>query len=209
MCASCSAMSLSASTTRTTTFARSIACSVFTTENSSTASNTLPLRRIPAVSTSVYCLPSHSSSTSMASRVVPGLSKAIMRSSPSRRLTRVDLPTLGRPMMATRGWSGASSSSGSTSKGASASSMRLLTPSPCSAEIACGSPMASSWNSAVTTSWRMPSVLFTTRITGALASRSIWPMRLSCGERPARPSVTKRITSACAIASRAWRAISE
>jgi hypothetical protein len=32
------------------TLQRSIACSVFTTENFSTASNTLPLRRMPAVS---------------------------------------------------------------------------------------------------------------------------------------------------------------
>jgi hypothetical protein len=153
-------------------------------------------------------LPSQSSSTSIASRVVPGWSNAITRSSPSRRFTSVDLPTLGRPTMATRGWSGASSGSRSTGNGASASSISWRTPSPCSAEIATGMPSASSWNSAVTTSSRMPSVLLTARNTVACASRSCCAMRLSCGESPARPSVTKMMTSASAIASRAWRAIS-
>ncbi len=50
MWASCSEMSCAASTTSTTTLARSMACSVFTTENFSTDSQTLPLRRMPAVS---------------------------------------------------------------------------------------------------------------------------------------------------------------
>ena len=36
----------------------------------------------------------------MLSRVVPGWSKAMTRSSPSSVLTRVDLPTLGRPTIA-------------------------------------------------------------------------------------------------------------
>ena len=35
-------------------------------------------------------------------RVVPGMSEVMKRSSPSRALTRVDFPTLGRPAMATR-----------------------------------------------------------------------------------------------------------
>ena len=48
----------------------------------------------------VYFLPSRSKSISIASRVVPGISKAITRSSPSSVLIRVDLPTLGRPTMA-------------------------------------------------------------------------------------------------------------
>jgi len=55
----------------------------------------------------------------------------------------------------------------------------------------------------------MPSVLFTTSHTGMPRSRRSVAMRLSCGVSPARPSTTKRTTSASAMASRAWRAISE
>ncbi len=102
-----------------------------------------------------------------------------------------------------------SSSPLSSGKGASASSTSWRTPSPCSAEMARGSPRASSWNSAVTTSSRMPSVLLTASSTGACASRSCCAMRLSWGVSPARPSTRKTMTSASAIASRAWRAISE
>ena len=52
-CASCSAMPSAASSSSTTTFASSIACSVLITENFSIASKTRPLRRSPAVSISV------------------------------------------------------------------------------------------------------------------------------------------------------------
>ena len=47
-------------------------------------------------------------STAMASRVRPGSGPVIIRSSPSRRFSRVDLPALGRPTMAS--FSGRSSS---------------------------------------------------------------------------------------------------
>jgi hypothetical protein len=46
----------------TTTLASSMACSVLITENFSIASNTLPRRRTPAVSISVYFWPSRSKS---------------------------------------------------------------------------------------------------------------------------------------------------
>ena len=39
---------------------------------------------------------------SIASRVVPGVSETITRSSPRSAFTRLDLPTLGRPRIATR-----------------------------------------------------------------------------------------------------------
>ena len=68
----------------------------------STASSTRERRRTPAVSTSRKSRPSRWNGTRMLSRVVPGCSLAITRSSPIRRLTSVDLPTLGRPMIATR-----------------------------------------------------------------------------------------------------------
>jgi hypothetical protein len=40
---------------------------------------------------------------SIGSRVVPGTSETIIRSSPRTRLMNVDLPVFGRPTMATRG----------------------------------------------------------------------------------------------------------
>ena len=79
-----------------------MACSVLMTENFSIASNTWPLRRRPAVSISSNFWPSRSNGTVMASRVVPGMSKATRRSSPSQVLISVDLPTLGRPATARR-----------------------------------------------------------------------------------------------------------
>ena len=60
-------------------------------------------RRSPAVSMKQTGPSGVSTTVSMASRVVPGMSCTMERSSPSSRLKSVDLPTLGRPMMATRG----------------------------------------------------------------------------------------------------------
>ena len=112
-------------------------------------------------------LPS-SSSTSIASRVVPGLSNAIIALLAQQRFTSVDLPTLGRPMIATRGWSGIFLILGlGLGNFASASSMSCARPRRARRKSRWGSPSASSWNSAVTTSWRMPSVLLTARNTGA------------------------------------------
>ena len=58
-------------------------------------------RRSPAVSMKRTGPSGVSTTVSMASRVVPGMSCTIERSSPSSWLKSVDLPTLGRPMMAT------------------------------------------------------------------------------------------------------------
>ena len=56
---------------------------------------------MPAVSTKRIGPSSVSTTVSMASRVVPGMSCTTERSSPMSRLNRVDLPTLGRPTRAT------------------------------------------------------------------------------------------------------------
>src|SRR5581483_7179559 len=56
---------------------------------------------MPAVSTSTNVSPPRRSTVSIASRVVPGMSETITRSWPSRALSRPDLPTFGRPRMAT------------------------------------------------------------------------------------------------------------
>ena len=60
------------------------------------------MRRRPAVSVRTILCPSYSNSVSMASRVVPAISETMTRSSPTRELTMVLLPALGRPRMATR-----------------------------------------------------------------------------------------------------------
>ena len=83
--------------------ASSMACKLCTTLYFSTASLTRARRRIPAVSISTNASPSRSQGTRMLSRVVPGSSDVIKRFAPISRLISVDLPTLGRPITATRG----------------------------------------------------------------------------------------------------------
>ena len=122
--ASWSAISCCASSTNTATLAASIACMALITENFSTASSTLPRRRTPAVSIMVKGLPSRSKSMWMLSRVVPAISNAITRSSPRMALTKVDLPTLGRPIMANTGCLGASASSSASGKCVNTSSIK-------------------------------------------------------------------------------------
>ena len=89
-----------ASTRSSATCARSIWRCAIITARSSGAPETLPRRRIPAVSTSTNGLPSHSTTVSTGSRVVPGWAETSTRSAPTMRLSSDDLPTLGRPTMA-------------------------------------------------------------------------------------------------------------
>ena len=63
---------------------------------------------MPAVSTNTIGPSSVSTSVSIESRVVPAMSWTTERSSPTSRLNSVDLPTFGRPTMATRGGGGSS-----------------------------------------------------------------------------------------------------
>ena len=71
---------------KSTACARAIASSLRTRLKSSTECSTFPFLRRPAVSTSTYRRPSCSMSTSTASRVVPGFSLTITRSSPASAL---------------------------------------------------------------------------------------------------------------------------
>ena len=131
--------------TSTTTSAKVMARMVSATDSFSSFSCTRALRRMPAVSTSRMFWPSYSQSTEMESRVMPASGPVSMRSSPIRRLIRVDLPALGRPMMAMRiGLSGSSTSSMKMSAlAATTAAYRSAMPSPCSAEMATGSPKPS------------------------------------------------------------------
>ena len=95
---------------------------------------------MPAVSTIRNVRLCHCSSVSMASRVVPGMSLTISRSSRSSRFTSDDLPTLGRPTMATAISSGVSTDTAPPTLPAALSwpwtaSIRSCTPVPCSAAI--------------------------------------------------------------------------
>ena len=60
--------------------------------------------RKPPVSTSRKLRPFHSASAKWRSFVIPGRSSTTAMRWPRMRLNSVDLPTLGRPMMATIGW---------------------------------------------------------------------------------------------------------
>src|ERR1035438_8969760 len=107
-----------------------------TTLSFSAMSLVLPLRRMPAVSTKTYSTPSRVTFSSTASRVVPATGETMARSWPVRVLSSVDLPTLGRPMMATlMPVSGGASSGGSVEKPSVTLSSRASMPVPCSAEM--------------------------------------------------------------------------
>src|SRR5579871_5314782 len=67
-----------------------------TTLNFSAISFVFPLRRMPAVSTKLYSMPSALTDSSTASRVVPATGETMERSVPTSAFSNVDLPTFGR-----------------------------------------------------------------------------------------------------------------
>ncbi len=154
--------------------------------------------------------PPRSSTVSTASRVVPGISLTSTRSRPRSALTRLDLPTFGRPRIATR-----MASSGTVGRCAGAirsssptiRSSRSPLPVPWRPEIGIGSPSPRRWSSSASGSWPGSSILFARTSTGLRASRRIWATSSSPGVMPARASTTKRTRSASATASRACVAI--
>src|SRR5215813_3313129 len=101
--ASCSAAPVLASTTSTTTSASPMALFAPATLTISTVPprDTRPGRRMPAVSTMRNRRRCQVNDASIASRVVPGMSLTSTRSACNKRFTSEDLPTLGRPTMAT------------------------------------------------------------------------------------------------------------
>ena len=99
---SCLASGSVASNKSTTTAARPSEASVSSDESFSRLSWTRERRRSPAVSSSSMARPLNDHSTATESRVIPASGPVITRSSPTKRLTSVDFPTLGRPTMARR-----------------------------------------------------------------------------------------------------------
>ena len=146
----------------------------------------------------------------MLSRVVPGWSKASTRSSPSRRLIRVDLPTLGRPTMAIRVPSGSGEASADTRSGRFAASRSDNWPRPrrCSAEVATVSPKPSEANSARPESTSRPSILLATSTTGLPVRRNSAAISSSSAVRPARASTMNATRSASSMARRDCWAVS-
>ena len=91
---------------------------------------------MPAVSTMRNCCLCHFRIESTGSRVVPAISLTTMRSSLRSRLTSDDLPTLGRPMIATFVSSGSAGASDlPTARRLTTASSRSPTPVPCSEAI--------------------------------------------------------------------------
>src|SRR5438270_6511927 len=168
------------------------------------------LRRMPAVSTKRMGPSSVSTSVSMLSRVVPGRSCTTDRSSPISLLNSVDLPTFGRPTMATAG--GRSSSSIGAGSGAASSagraattrSRRSPTPRPCRALTGAGSPRPRRVKSQASESLLSPSTLLATNTTGRLLRRSRFATRSSSSVTPTVASTTSRTRSASATARSAW-----
>ena len=156
-----------------------------------------------------------SRTVSIASRVVPGMSCTIERSSPSSRLKSVDFPTLGRPMMATLGVSpevgvatvGPSPparSSGSARPGAGSrsttASSKSPVPRPWIALTERGSPRPSATNSQAESSRFASSTLFTTKRTGRPRRRITLAAARSSSVTPVVTSTTISTTSASASA---------
>ena len=131
------------------------------------------------------------------------------RVSPSSAFRSDDLPTFGRPRIATRIASSPTIPSSRPGSCATTSSSRSPVPWPWRAESGTGSPSPSRWNSTASRSRRGSSILFASTITGLPETRRIVASSSSPGVIPARASTTKRTRSASPIAvfacSAMWR----
>ena len=196
----------SASITSTTTSARSMARLASITLSVSTCPDfdTAPGRRMPAVSTMRNCLRCHISSESTESRVVPGTSETIIRSSRSNRLTSDDLPAFGRPTIATAvsRCSGSWVTRGAFGTCARMASINSPTPTPCSALISTTASKPSLYSSRAPSRARRSSILLMARMIGAPLERAAEAMSWSPGTNPSLPSATITTRSASCNARR-------
>ena len=142
-----------------------------------------------------------STTVSIASRVVPGMSCTTARSSPISRLNSVDLPTFGRPTIATPGIGGPSSldllgAARPRGSSSTSSSSRSPVPRPCSAVTGNGSPRPSDTNSQMSPRRDSLSTLFATSSTGRFARRSHSATFASSSVTPTVASTTRSTASA-------------
>ena len=161
---SCFSKGIVESTNSTTTSEKRTARKASAAESFSNLSTTLARFLNPAVSKSLIARPRQLKSTPIESRVIPASGPVRRRSSPKRRLIRVDLPAFGLPTtvilsglvisrslpssLSSKYASSISCSSSSISAVSSGSAIRRasyksLNPSPCSAEKGMGSPSPS------------------------------------------------------------------
>ena len=129
---------------------------------------------MPAVSTNRHSLPPSSTISSTGSRVVPASSLTTTRSSPAALFSSDDLPTFGRPRIATRRGPPISCLATAETSGSTfmISSSRSATPRPWIAETGYGSPRPRFHSAAASGSWRASSILLATRKTGLPLLRS-------------------------------------
>ena len=165
----------------------------------------------------------------MASRVVPGRSCTMARSSPISRLNSVDLPALGRPTSTTeyaaaaaaaRPWPGCSGaipsgpspaggpqrpdSEPACSRRATTSSSRSPVPRPCSALTWWGAPRPRPSSSQTESAWFGWSILLATTSTGTPAEYSTLATCSSSEVTPTAASTTNSTASASRTARSAW-----
>ena len=190
--------------TRITASARSMARIPRSKLKCSSRSRAAARRRMPAVSTSTTGSPSKLRTVSTGSRVVPGISLTSARSSPSRALSSDDLPTFGRPMIASRAVSSSAGSAPGRDSGRASiiRSIRSSTPIPCCAETITGSGKPSSRISWRKCSWPGLSALLAATRVGLPDRRRRCAMSRSTGTRPLRTSSRRMISCASAMAAR-------
>ncbi len=130
------------------------------------------------------------------------------RSSPSSAFRRLDLPTFGRPRIATRTASSVASGGAlpRSSSSATSRSRRSPVPYPWRADIATGSPRPSRWNSSAPRSDAGLSSLLASTTTGFRERLRMSAISSSPGVTPVLLSTTKRTRSALSTPCLAWMA---
>ena len=150
--------------------------------------------RIPAVSTSRTGTPLIATVSSIVSRVVPGVSETIARSSPSKALSSDDLPAFGGPTIATVSPSRTSRPRSPSQRSRSSAAARLAT----SDETRPGSGSATSSGKSIAAASSSSSV--PTRARNAPTSAAKPPPRLASAARAAA-RVSASMTAATASAA--------
>ena len=132
--------------------------------------------------------PPSCTTSSTGSTVVPATESTTTRFSPASRLSRLDLPTLGFPTIATRRGprSGSKSCGGASGSAASTASSRSPLPRPCRAETGIGSPSPRFQRAADSASIRWSSTLLAARTTGFPDRRKILTTVSSASVMPDR-----------------------
>ncbi len=147
---------------------------------------------------------------SIASRVVPGTSETIARSSFKSAFSSDDLPTLGWPISASASCGSSSLEGSSGGNFSTIASSKSPVPSPWIAETGTGSPKPRPPNSAcIEASARGDSILFATSTTGLRVRRRISATSWSTPTKPSSASTTNTITSASRAAMSAWARVPE